>query len=69
MFLYVYQHTTSANDDDDDDPLCCAAAQRCAPLRVFYGPSKTVSQSGPIQAFAKDLPVQCVRPRRLVTFA
>jgi len=46
-----------------------APAQRCAPLRVFYGPSKTVSQSGTIQAFAKDLPVQCVRPRRLVTFA
>jgi len=28
-----------------------------------------VSQSGTIQAFIKDILVQCVKPRRLVTFA
>ena len=38
-------------------------------MELTANQSKTVSQSGTIQAFIKDIPVSCVKPRRLVTFA
>jgi len=40
---------------------------RSTAMELAANQSKTVSQSGTIQAFVKDIPVYCVRPRRLVT--
>jgi len=37
-------------------------------MELAANKSKTVSKSGTIQAFIKDIFVQCVRPRRLVIF-
>ena len=41
----------------------------CHTLHTAANPSKTVSQSGTVQAFAKDIPIYCMRPQRFMTFA
>jgi len=42
---------------------------RSTAVELAANQSKTVSQFGTIPAFVKDIPVWCVKPRRLVTFA
>jgi len=44
-------------------------SRRSTAMELAANQSKTVSQSQTIPAFVKDIPVYCMRPRRLVTFA